>query len=79
MKVTTLGRAQADTILRAAPSHLLGLILGMRAAGQTLDTLARRDYATRFAAALDAERAKRLPEYLEHAADIDAAARQPTP
>jgi hypothetical protein len=78
-----MARAQADTILRAAPSHLLGLILGMRAAGLQLDTLARRDFAARFAAALPAERAKRLPEYIDHEADIDAAAtaaaREPRP
>ena len=74
-----MARAQADTILRAAPAHLLGLILAMRAAGQQLDTAARRGFSARFTAALDGERAKRLPEYLEHAADIDAAAREPRP
>ncbi len=72
-----MARAQADTILRAAPTHLLGLILGMRAAGLQRDTLARREYAARFSAALTAERAKRLPEYIDHEPDIDAAAREP--
>jgi hypothetical protein len=70
-----LARAQADTILRQHPSHLLGLILGIRAAGLELDTLARRRYADRFTEALTAERARRLPEYADHAADIDAAVR----
>lgn len=73
---SALARAQSDTILRAQPSHLLGLILGMRAAGLQLDTLGRRRYADRFIAALVAERAKRLPEYDDHAPDIDAAARE---
>lgn len=72
-----MARAQADTILREVPAHLLGLILGMRAAGLQLDTLARRDFAARFAAALTVERAKLLPEYIDHASDIDATAREP--
>lgn len=70
-----LARSQADTILAAEPSHLLGLILAMRAAGIQLDTVARRSYVQRFSAALQPERAKRLPEYLDHAPDIDAAVR----
>ncbi len=70
-----LARAQADTILRADSSHLLGLILAMRAAGLDLDTAARERFAARFTRALATERAKRLPEYVDHAADIDAAAR----
>lgn len=71
-----LARAQADTILRAEPSHLLGLILAMRAAGLELDTAGRRLYADRFMTALGTERTKRLPEYLDHAPDIDAAVRE---
>lgn len=70
-----MARAQADTILRVAPSHLLGLILGMRAAGLQLDTVSRRAYASRFTAALTSERAKRLAEYTDHGPDIDAAVR----
>lgn len=71
-----LARAQSDTILRSEPSHLLGLILGMRAAGLQLDTLSRRRFADRFTAVLVRERAKRLPEYSDHAPDIDAAVRE---
>lgn len=71
-----MARAEADTILAAQPTHLLGLILGMRAAGLQLDTLARRRYAERFLAALPRERAKRLDEYIDHAPDIDAAERE---
>jgi hypothetical protein len=70
-----MARAQADSILAGQPSHLLGLILGMRAAGVQLDTLARRRFAERFDAALATERARRLPEYLDHEPDIDAAVR----
>ena len=71
-----MARAQADTILKAEPAHLLGLILGMRLAGLRGDSLARRDYANRFLAALGSERARALPEYTDHAPDIDAAARE---
>lgn len=74
-----MARAQADTILAEQPSHLLGLILGMRAAGLQLDTLARRRFATRLSAALPAERAKQLPEYIDHQPDIDAALRDVPP
>jgi len=71
-----LARAQADTILRADASHLLGLILAMRAAGLDLDTAARERYAARLMAALAPERAKRLSEYIDHEPDIDAAVRE---
>jgi hypothetical protein len=71
-----MARAQADSILAEQPAHLLGLILGMRAAGLQLDTTARRGYSERFLAALERERAKRLPEYVEHQDDIDAAVRE---
>ena len=66
-------RAQADTILRAQPTHLLGLILGARAAELANDDRARQDFRRRFTAALSAERAKNLPEYQRHASDIEAA------
>lgn len=72
----TLARAQADTILAASPTHLLGLILGMRAAGLQGDTAARADFARRLSAALVSERAKGLPEYVDHGPDIDAAVRE---
>jgi hypothetical protein len=70
-----LARAQADTILRAQPSHLLGLILAMRAAGLSGDTAARDQFFKRLNAALVSERAKGLPEYTDHGPDIDAAVR----
>lgn len=72
----TLARAQADTILASQPSHLLGLILAMRAAGLQGDTQQRAQFAQRLSAALVSERAKGLPEYTDHGPDIDAALRE---
>lgn len=71
-----LARAQADTILAANRTHLLGLILGMRASGLLSDTAARSDFTQRLSAALVSERAKGLQEYQDHAPDIDAAIRE---
>lgn len=71
-----LAVAQADTILREQPSHLLGLILAMRAAGLQGNATAREEFATRLRTALPSERAKRLPEYEDHAPDIEAAVRE---
>lgn len=72
----SMARAQADSILVESSTHLLGLILAMRAAGLEFDSVARDRFAARFTAALAAERNKRLPEYIDHAADIDAAVRE---
>jgi hypothetical protein len=72
----TLARAQADTILANNATHLLGLILGMRAAGLQSDAAARADFVRRLSAALTSERAKGLQEYQDHAPDIDAAVRE---
>lgn len=71
-----LARAQADTILAESPSHLLGLILGMRSAGLQSDAAARADFVKRLSASLVSERAKGLPEYQDHSPDIDAAVRE---
>lgn len=71
-----LARAQADTILASQPSHLLGLILAMRAAGLRGDAAQRALFAQRLGAALVSERAKGLPEYTDHGPDIDAAIRE---
>ncbi len=68
-----MARAQADSILAEQPDHLLGLILGMRAAGLQLDSAAREEYAAHFQRVLAAERARRLPEYIDHEPEIDAA------
>jgi hypothetical protein len=72
----TLAQAQADTILAAQPSHLLGLALAMRAAGLRGDTNAFAQYAARLQAAVVSERAKGLSEYTDHGPDIDAAVRE---
>lgn len=71
-----LAAAQADTILSEQPNHLLGLILAMRAAGLQGDATARAGFATRLQGALASERAKRLPEYVDHGPDIEAAIRE---
>lgn len=71
-----MARAQADSILSAAPNHLLGLILAMRTAGMQLDSAARRSYVTRFIEVVDRERASGKQEYVDHGPDIDAALRE---
>ena len=68
-----LARAEADTILAGNKTHLLGLVLAMKAAGLRQDTKARAEYQRRLAAAAPDERAKKLKEYDDHKADIDAA------
>lgn len=68
-----LASAQADTILRAQPTHLLGLLLGADAASMRRDESRARDLSRRFVTAAPAERAKGLQEYTLHANDIDAA------
>jgi hypothetical protein len=68
-----LARAQADTILAAKPTHLLGLILAANAAHLRKDASAERDFHRRLVAAAPAERAKRLGEYITHENDITIA------
>jgi hypothetical protein len=68
-----LAGAQADTILREQPQHLLGLILASKAAGLRGDARAARGFLDRLARAERGERQKQLPEYLVHQNDIDAA------
>lgn len=65
--------AQADTILRERSTHLLGLALGARAADARGDAAAARDFRRRLLAADSAERARALPEYADHEADLRAA------
>ncbi len=68
-----LARAEADTILRASPNHLLGLILAARVASLSGDTAARRRYETQLLAVEKPEVARKLPEYERHEADIASA------
>jgi hypothetical protein len=71
-----VARAQADTILKAQPNHLLGLVLASKAALMRGDAAAVAAFNKRLVAAAPAERAKNLEEYQRHAADIDTALRQ---
>jgi zinc-ribbon domain len=71
-----MARAQADTILAENPDHLLGLILAMRAAGMTQDAPARDKHAKHLVEIADRERARALPEYVDHEPDITAALRE---
>ena len=68
-----LARAQADTILRGKPAHLLGLILSAKAARMAKDEARARQADARLLAAEPRERAAGLKEYLLHKNDIDAA------
>jgi hypothetical protein len=70
---TTLARAQADTILRERPAHLLGLILAARAARMEKQDARAKEMDARLLAAEPKERGVALPEYLLHKNDIDAA------
>lgn len=68
-----LARAEADTILMKHPNHLLGLILAANAARLRKDAAGERAYRDKFVAAVPAERAKQLPEYITHENDINIA------
>lgn len=68
-----LARAQADTILRSHPQHLLGLVLASRAARLRNDERGAVQFLEQLARAEKAEREKQLPEYLLHQNDIDIA------
>jgi len=68
-----LARAQADTILRAEPNHLLGLVLAIRAARLAGNESAATAFERRLIAAEPAERRRNRDEYTRHRADIDAA------
>jgi hypothetical protein len=70
---STLARAEADTILAARPTHLLGLILGAQAARLAGDEPRARQFDQRLAAAAPSERNAGLAEYLLHKRDIDSA------
>ncbi|MEX2179744.1 MAG: zinc ribbon domain-containing protein [Gemmatimonadaceae bacterium] len=65
--------AQADSILREQPQHLLGLLLASLAARMRGDEVEARRFLERLSRAETAERRKQLPEYLLHQSDIDAA------
>ena len=68
-----LAAAQADTILRQQPQHLLGLVLSFRAARLRGDDASARRTLSQLARIAEQERRRQLPEYLLRQADIDSA------
>lgn len=74
---TAAAVAQADTILKTQPNHLLGLILAAKAADLKKDAAGAAKYRARLAAAAPAERAKGLKEYVDHQSDVDKALGKP--
>lgn len=68
-----IAAAQADTILKAQPNHLLGLLLAARAADLGQKASAAAAFRARFSAAVTAEKAKNLREYTDHQREIDEA------
>ena len=68
--IAQLTTAQADTILRMQPTHLLGLLLAAQGARMRGDESAARGFDKRLLAAQAAELKKQLPEYAQHANDI---------
>jgi hypothetical protein len=68
--ISPLATAQADTILRIEPTHLLGLILAAQGARMRGDESAARAFEKRLLAAQATELKKQLPEYAQHANDI---------
>jgi hypothetical protein len=71
--VNGLARAEADTILKTDPTHLLGLALAAHAATAANQPAAARQFYHRLLIAAPGETAKALPEYTRHRNDIDAA------
>jgi hypothetical protein len=65
-----LAAAEADTILRQNPHHLLGLILAAHAARLANRAADERKFFQRAIAAEPTERKKQIPEYLAHEPDI---------
>ncbi len=71
--VKEIATAQADTILKASPTHLLGLTLASTAAGMRKDYDKQADYDRRLIASARSERARNLPEYQVTQVDLDSA------
>ena len=68
-----LARAQADSILAADPSHLLGLILAISTARAAGDSAGVHTFESKLLSAQSPELAKNLPEYQRHEREIAAA------
>src|SRR6202165_928696 len=71
-----LAKAQADSILRENPNHLLGLILEARLATLAGDTTQLHAYERRLTAAEQSEAQQKREEYLRHQDDITNALQQ---
>jgi hypothetical protein len=71
-----LAKAQADSILRENPNHLLGLILEARLALLAGDSAQLHSYERRLIASEKTELAKKREEYVRHADDITNALQQ---
>jgi hypothetical protein len=69
----TVAQAQADTILKAQPDNLLGLLLAARGARMTKDEGAAKAFDGRLLKALTAQLATQAEEYVQHRAEIDRA------
>jgi hypothetical protein len=65
--------AEADTILKESPTHLLGLALAARVADARSDKSAATAARQKLLASEKSERAKALPEYGDHDSDLRAA------
>jgi hypothetical protein len=68
-----LAQAQADTILRQSPNHLLGLVLALAVADARGNSAERSALQRRLLDAETSQLARGLDEYVRHRADIDAA------
>ena len=71
-----LAQAQADSILREEPNHLLGLILQARLASIAGDSARLRTFERRLVAAERSEIARKREEYVRHQDDITNALQQ---
>jgi hypothetical protein len=71
-----LAKAQADSILRENPNHLLGLILEARLATLMGDTTQLHSWERKLLAAEKSEAAKKREEYVRHQDDITNALQQ---
>jgi hypothetical protein len=65
-----VAQAQADSILREHPTHLLGLVLAIRGASGLGNESRAAEYRRRLVTAEQRELQSRLPEYSRHANDI---------
>jgi hypothetical protein len=71
-----LAKAQADSILRENPNHLLGLILEARLATLAGDSIRLNAWERRLITAEKSEAPKQREEYLRHRDDITNALQQ---